>query len=112
MVRDLEAARVQQRVDFAIDQLFELRTRVEVGDDTAVGAHEVMVMMLRKLLGQFVTIATADARDPDHNTGLDQFGEISIRGRRRYASAGHNLFNGQRARRVLQHGEYRTSVAC
>ena len=42
MVRDLKAASGQQRVNLAVDQLLQLRARVEVGDDAAPGAHQVM----------------------------------------------------------------------
>ena len=98
MVSDLEPARFEQRLDLAIDQLLELRTRVEIGDCAAVGAHQVMVMVLRQFFGEFVSIAASDANNSDDNTCRNQLGENSIHSRGRHARPSDDFLDRQRPR--------------
>jgi len=97
MVRDLEAAGCQQGLNFAVDQLLQLRTGIEIGHDPAPGAHEVMVVMLRELFGQFVAVAAATTGNPHHNPGLNQLGKVAVGGRGGDPRIQYDLVDGQRA---------------
>ena len=49
MVRHLEPAVLEQCRHLTVDETFELTAGIEVGDDAAFGAHQMVVMVLRFL---------------------------------------------------------------
>lgn len=106
VVRHLEPTALEECRDFALDQTLELRARFEVGDDAALHAHQVMMVVLRELLGQFVTVSATRTGDSGDHPGLDEFGEVSVRGGHRDAGRLHHLVGRQRTAGRLERAQH------
>lgn len=110
MVGDLEPGGREQGLDFAVDQILELRAGIEVGDDAATRTHKVVMVTLRELLRQLVTIAAAGTRHAHDHTGVNKLSQDPVCGRRGHSRAGHYLLDGERTRCVLQRSENGAAV--
>lgn len=79
-----EALRCQQRLQLLGDQSLELRAWVEVVDDAALGAHQMMMVMTGQGLGDLESIGAVCTADAYGDTGIAQLGKVAIRRRQRH----------------------------
>lgn len=110
MVLDIEARGSEQRSHFLGDESLEALAGLEVGDDAALGAHGV-VMVVRDGFSEFVAFASARTRNSAHHTGIDHFGQVAVRRALRHTRSLHHLVGGEWPVAVLEHRQYRPTVS-
>ena len=112
MVRHLEPAVLEQCRHLTVDETFELTAGIEVGDDAAFGAHQMMVMVLRIRLGEFVTIAAARARHTRHHADVDEFSELPVHGGGGHTRLAHHFVGRERTVGGFDGRHHRGTVRC
>ena len=96
VVRFGEPCRFQQRLQFFRDQPLELRAGVEVVDDAALGAHQMVMMVAGQGLGDLESIGAIGTSDANGDTGVTEFSEISVCGRQWHTRDLGNFVRGDR----------------
>ena len=112
VVRHLEPAVLEQCRHLTVDETFELTAGIEVGDDAAFGAHQMMVMVLRIRLGEFMAIAATCPRHPRHHADVDEFSELPVHGGGGHTRLAHHFIGRERTVGGFDGRNHRGTVRC